>query len=318
MIGVSTLAPSRLTLVSISTMSRSTRGRSLSFRHAATFSLAVISSSAPVSQNTHDSGRITRCAFCSSASRSTQSLSMNSLFPPLARRAITPLHVCITEMRCPGARRRGRLGVSSIAGSVPCRPPVRPPPTSARPSASCTSPAASSFPIRGMSAARAICKASASRRWRRPAPATPIREGYPDGAQSHGRGAGALSRARRGDRHSAQRRFRERLRRRSRQGRGKRDALHRHRRRRPVDRGLRRRTRRRSTNSTPRWRASRRRAPRSTRPAATSCSPRAPRASSAAGPTSTRPSGGSRPSPTPAPIASTRPASRPASISRPP
>src|ERR1700712_5582140 len=111
MIGVFTRAPNRLTLVSISTMSRSTRGRSLSFRHAVTFSFDVISSSAPVSQNTHDSGRITRWAFCSSASRSTQSLSMNSLFPGrLPRRVITPLHVCITEIRCRGARRRGRLG----------------------------------------------------------------------------------------------------------------------------------------------------------------------------------------------------------------
>ena len=54
----------------------------------------------------------------------------------------------------------------------------------------------------------------------------------------HGRGAGALSRAGGGDRHSAQRRFRERLRRRSRQGRRERDALHRDRRRRAVDRGL--------------------------------------------------------------------------------
>src|SRR5215203_7547115 len=109
MIGVCTRVPSRITLVSISTMSRSTRGRSFSFRHAATFSLDVISSSAPVSQNTHDSGRITRCAFCSSASRSTQSLSMNSPAPirgVSSRRFI----VCITEMRCPGARRHGRLG----------------------------------------------------------------------------------------------------------------------------------------------------------------------------------------------------------------
>ena len=55
---------------------------------------------------------------------------------------------------------------------------------------------------------------------------------------NHGRGAGALSRACRGDRHSAQRRFRERLCRRSRRGRRERHALHRHRRRRPVDRGL--------------------------------------------------------------------------------
>ena len=96
-----------------------------------------------------------------------------------------------------------------------------------------------------------------------------------------------------------------------------RDALHRDRRRRAVDRGFHRRRRRsRSTISTWRSSASRRRAPPSTRPAATWCSPRAPKASSRTGPTSTRPSGGSRPSPTPAPIASTRRASRRASRSR--
>ena len=105
MIGVFTLAPSRLTLVSISTMSRSMRGRSFSFRHAVTFSLAVISSSAPVSQNTHDSGRITRRAFCSSASRSTQSTIIR--FPcAVPSRRLMPT---ITEMRCPAAWCRGRL-----------------------------------------------------------------------------------------------------------------------------------------------------------------------------------------------------------------
>jgi 2-methylisocitrate lyase-like PEP mutase family enzyme len=37
---------------------------------------------------------------------------MNSLFPGrLLRRAITPLHVCITEMRCHDTRCRGRLGL---------------------------------------------------------------------------------------------------------------------------------------------------------------------------------------------------------------
>ena len=47
--------------------------------------------------------------------------------------------------------------------------------------------------------------------------------GLPDGAQTHGRGAGALSRTGGGNRHSAQRRLRGRLRRRSGQGRGERD-----------------------------------------------------------------------------------------------
>src|SRR6478609_5223904 len=106
MIGVSTRAPSRLTPVSMSIMSRSTRGRSLSCRHAVMFSLDVISSSAPVSQNTHDSGRITRWAFCSSASRSTQSLNIPR---PLVRSS-SRLIASITEIRCRGTRRRGRLG----------------------------------------------------------------------------------------------------------------------------------------------------------------------------------------------------------------
>ena len=168
--------------------------------------------------------------------------------------------------------------------------------------------AASSFPIRGTSAARAICRASASRRWRRPAPAMRIRAGLRRRRACARRGAGALPRDRRGDRRSAQRRFRERLCRRSRRRRRERDALHRDRRGRAVDRGFdRRSTPSRSTISTLRWRACERRAPRSTRPAATWCSPRAPKASSAAGPTSTRRSAGSRPSPTPAPIASISP-----------
>ena len=55
----------------------------------------------------------------------------------------------------------------------PC--PVHPSRTSAAHSASCTNPAASSSPIRGMSARRATCKASASRRWPRPRRAMPGR-----------------------------------------------------------------------------------------------------------------------------------------------
>ena len=220
-------------------MSRSTRGRSLSFRHAATFSLTVISSSAPVSQNTHDSGRITRWAFCSSASRSTQSLSMNSLFPGrLPRRAITPLHVCITEMRCRGARRRGRLRLSPLPGVFPCRP-ARPSTADKRKTfrelhkSGCfviPNPwnVGSARYLQGLGF-KALATTSSGHAHS---------EGYPDGAQTHGRGAGALSRACGGDRHSAQRRFRERLCRRSRQGRRERHALHRHRRRRAVDRGL--------------------------------------------------------------------------------
>ena len=73
----------------------------------------------------------------------------------------------ITEMRCCHARSRGRLVRSDCRASVPCPRPVRLPPTSARRSARCTRAAASSFRIRGTSAARAICKGSASRRWPR-------------------------------------------------------------------------------------------------------------------------------------------------------
>ena len=65
-------------------------------------------------------------------------------------------------------------------------------------------------------------------------------EGYADGDAVHGRRAGALPRARRSDRHSAQRRLRERLCRRSGWRRRERHALHRDRRGGIVDRGLRR------------------------------------------------------------------------------
>ena len=64
------------------------------------------------------------------------------------------------------------------------------------------------------------------------------RDGLSGRRAEHRRGAGALPRACGRDRHSAQRRFRERLRRRSRQGRRERDEMHRHRRRRAVDRGF--------------------------------------------------------------------------------
>ena len=142
-------------------------------------------------------------------------------------------------------------------------------------------------------------------------------QGYPDGARRMDEVLAHYRELADGDRRPAQRRFRERLRRRSGRGRRERDALHRDRRRRAVDRGF---TGNRDDAALRvrrwRWRASRRRARRSTRPAATWCSPRAPKASSAAGPTSTRPSGGSRRSPTPAPTASIRRASRPASRSR--
>ena len=63
-------------------------------------------------------------------------------------------------------------------------------------------------------------------------------EGYADGAQSHATTCWRTTGDRGGDRHPAQRRFRERLCRRSGRGRRERDALHRDRRRRAVDRGF--------------------------------------------------------------------------------
>ena len=107
--------------------------------------------------------------------------------------------------------------------------------------------------------------------------------GFPDGGAEPRRRARALPRAGRGDRRAAQRRFRERLCRRSRRRGRQRDALHRDRRRRTVDRGFAERC------DTPLYdfdsaggaregRARRR----STVPAATWCSPRARRISSAA------------------------------------
>ncbi len=217
---------------------------------------------------------------------------MKSFFPGLfSRRAITPLH-CLHHRNALSRRATPwQAWISSIAGSVPCHPPVRPPPTSARPSASCTSPAASSFPIRGMSAARAICRASASRRWRRPAPATPIPKVIRTARKAWTRCWRTIASSRRRPTfrstpisRTASPTIPTRSRRTSRAASPPASPAFRSRTRRKI--------RRRSTNSTQRWRASRRRAPRSTRPAATWCSPRAPKVSSAAGPTSTRPSGG--------------------------
>ena len=89
MMGVPTLSPSSVTLVSMSTMSRSMRGRSFSARHAAMLSFAVISSSAPVSQNTHDSGRITRVRL---ALQRIQIDAIHQHFLALISPGITPDH----------------------------------------------------------------------------------------------------------------------------------------------------------------------------------------------------------------------------------
>ena len=99
-------------------------------------------------------------------------------------------------------------------------------------------------------------------------------------------------RDRRSRRRAGQRRLRRRLCRRSRPLGRKRDALHRDRRRRPVDRGFDRRSRPAAVRFRLALARVRPRARRSTRPAVTSCSLRAPRASSVAGRTWTRPSAG--------------------------
>ena len=59
--------------------------------------------------------------------------------------------------------------------------PTRRRPKNATPSAACTRAAASSFPTRGTSAAPAICRGSASRRWRPPVSGFAHSQGYADG-----------------------------------------------------------------------------------------------------------------------------------------
>ena len=161
-------------------------------------------------------------------------------------------------------------------------------------SGGCTRAAASSFPTPGTSARRAICRhglqgagddqcrlclvAGLGRRRRH--------------ARRH---AGAYRRAVGGGRRAHECRLRGRLCRCAGGRRRERAAVRGDRRVGPVDRGLHRRSRQAALRLRHwRWRASRRRARRSTRPAATCCSPAAARASSAAGPISTRPSAGCR------------------------
>ena len=67
---------------------------------------------------------------------------------------------------------------------LPCRALVHPPPTSARLFISFTRPVASSFPIHGTSAARAICKVLASRRLATTSSGHAHAQGFADGAQS--------------------------------------------------------------------------------------------------------------------------------------
>ena len=87
---------------------------------------------------------------------------------------------CSRRSNISASRRNScRATITELADARPCPGTVLRPPISARRFASCTRRAASSFPIRGTSAARVICKASAFRRWRRPVPAMPIRKALP-------------------------------------------------------------------------------------------------------------------------------------------
>ncbi len=175
MIGVGSLAPSRVTPVSISTMSRSTRGRSFSRRHASDVFLdgdLVVGAGVaeyPRCRRHHPPGILLQRI-------EIDAIDQHFLLPRggLSRRLMSSSPKCAVPARAAVAG----FGIS-IVGSFPWPPPVRLPPTSARPSANCTNPAASSFPIPGTSAARAICRAWASRRWRPPAPATPIPRAMP-------------------------------------------------------------------------------------------------------------------------------------------
>ncbi len=150
--------------------------------------------------------------------------------------------------------------------------------------ASCMRRDASSSPIRGTSAPRAICRP----RLQGAGPTSSgfaHARGFADGARAARHDARAFARDRRGDRRSGQCRFRGRLCGRPEGVGGKRAALHRDRRRRAVDRGFAPAILRyRSTISTSHWRACAPRVPRSTRRAAMSSSPRAPKASFADGP----------------------------------
>ena len=137
-------------------------------------------------------------------------------FPLFSRRDITPLHIYITEMRCPAARRRGRLGYLPLPGVF--MPSARPSTADKRKTfrelheSGCfviPNPwnVGSARYLQGLGF-KALATTSSGHAHSR---------GLSRRRAKHGRGAGALSRACGGDRHSAERRFRERLRRRSRQ-----------------------------------------------------------------------------------------------------
>jgi hypothetical protein len=140
-------------------------------------SFTVISSSAPVSQNTHDAGGILRRASCSSASRSTQS----SIIPRLLlQRAITPDHVTDQGNALVGRAAPWQAYPIPSSTSVPWPTPARLPPRNA------------DFPVLHESGCfviptsngnRALFKRTGLRRWRRPFGPAPF-AGYADGAQS--------------------------------------------------------------------------------------------------------------------------------------
>ena len=143
----------------------------------------------------------------------------------------------ITEMRCPGARRRGRLrALHCREFSMAIRPSVYRRQAPHLPQAARERLLRHSQSVeRRQRALPAGARLQGARHDQlRPRPL----EGLSRRRAVAGRRARALPRAGRGDRHSAQCRLRERLCRRSRRRGAERDALHRDRRRRTVDRGF--------------------------------------------------------------------------------
>ena len=175
MTGVVTRAPSRVTPVSMLTMSRSMRGRSLSLRHADDILLrGDLVVGAGVAEHPglrpHHPPRVLLQRIEIDAI-----LQHHSIPLPVINAGHTTDHRNALSRRGPP----WQAWRSSLPGSFPWPHPARLPPTSAAPSASCTRAAASSFRIHGTWAARAICRGLASRPSPRPAPATRIRWAIP-------------------------------------------------------------------------------------------------------------------------------------------
>ena len=289
-------------------ISRSTRGRRRSRRHAVTFSAAVISSSAPVAQNANDGGGSLARAL------RLQRIEIDTIHgsPLLPKRSITRVHRS-NHANALSSRARSwqACDAHQQTSSFPWPAPARLPPTSAARSASFTKSGCFVIPNPWSVGTARYLQHLGFKALATTSSGFAHAHGYADGEVPRDTDARAFPRDRRGRRRAGQRRLRGRLRRRRRRASPRTYGAAS----RPASPGCRSRirpaTRRtRSTISTSRSRACAPPAPRSTRPAATWCSPRARRVSSAAAPTSTRRCAGSRPLPTPAPIASMRPASR--------